>query len=60
MNQQYEGTCLDDDQRDEFGRKYLLVYAVRSVLTSHGSGRLTDEEADHLIRETHPVQFNSR
>lgn len=53
----YAGTCEDDSQRDEFGRKYLLANELRKTLTTIGGidNVLTVEEADELIRETHPI-----
>ena len=53
----YIGTCQDDSQRDEFGRKYLDARQFRIALTSVGGvdNVLTVEEADELIRETHPI-----
>ena len=50
----YYGTCDDDSQVDETGNKYLLASDLRKVLTRQGD-KLSDEEADELIRDCSPV-----
>mmetsp|Transcript_9248 Transcript_9248/g.9325 ORF Transcript_9248/g.9325 Transcript_9248/m.9325 type:complete len:286 (-) Transcript_9248:23-880(-) len=50
----FSGTCKDADrQKDTSGRKFILVKDLRLVLTTYGD-KLSDEEADELIRECHP------
>lgn len=51
----YEGTCELDDQRDEYGDKYIYAKALRQHLTTLGNA-LSDEEADELIEECHPAE----
>lgn len=50
----FAGTCKDPDrQKNSAGDKFILVKDLRLVLTTKGD-KLTDEEADELIRECQP------
>jgi len=50
----FAGTCKDPDrQKNSAGDKFILVKDLRLVLTTKGD-KLTDEEADELIRECCP------
>jgi Ca2+-binding EF-hand superfamily protein len=55
----YQGTCFDDMQKDATGNKYIWARDFRNLLTSMGEDPLTDEEADELIRECHPIYDTS-
>jgi hypothetical protein len=53
----YRGTCPQDDQKDFGGNRYILAKDLRLLVRTTGdeSERLTDEEADELIRECRPI-----
>ena len=50
----YNGMYPDDINRNDEGKKYILANDFRLLLTTNGE-ILTDEEADHLIRECNPI-----
>jgi Ca2+-binding EF-hand superfamily protein len=53
----YEGTCLNDDQKNFAGQRYIYAADFRLLLTITGEDneRLTDEEANELLRECRPI-----
>jgi Ca2+-binding EF-hand superfamily protein len=54
----YQGSCPDDTNRDDSGRKFVLASDLRRFLISLGD-KLSDEDADMLIRECHPIYVES-
>lgn len=54
----YDGTCPMDTQRDKSGRKYILASDLRMLITNRGENKMSDEEADMLIKECHPIYEN--
>lgn len=50
----YQGSCPDDTNRDDSGRKFILASEFRRFLISLGD-KMSDEDADMLIRECHPI-----
>ena len=52
----YRGTCPNNDQKDFGGNRYIFAKDLRLLVRTTGDERerLTDEEADELIRECRP------